>query len=271
MGADLVFDVTIPEVHKQIVMKAIIRSVIYYRYTTKYIGFGGTVMNYDCLIVDDEIVLAETTCEYFNMFEVKSAYVTSAGECEQFLRENETSLILLDINLGNTSGFDLCKKLRQTTQIPILFISARSSNDDVLIALNIGGDDYIHKPYTLSILLAKVKAVLKRYGGNSSSTEILEFGQVKIDPLLCRVYVKGAEIKLKSLEYKLISYLAKNKNRVITKNELFQNVWGDSFTGDGTLNVHIRHLREKIEENPNNPQYIKTIWGTGYILEDDNQ
>jgi len=224
-------------------------------------------MNFDCLIVDDEIVLAETTSEYFNMFEVKSAYVTSADGCEQFLRDNETSLILLDINLGDTSGFDLCKRLRQTTQIPILFISARSSNDDILIALNIGGDDYIQKPYTLSILLAKVKAVLKRYG-NNSSTEMLEFGQVKIDCMLCRVRVNGVDIKLKTLEYKLLCYLAKNKNRVVTKEELFQNVWGDSFTGDGTLNVHIRHLREKIEVNPNEPQYITTVWGTGYVLED---
>ncbi|MGM1048882.1 two-component system, OmpR family, response regulator RegX3 [Paenibacillus uliginis N3/975] len=225
-------------------------------------------MNYDCLIVDDETVLAETTSEYFNMFEVKSAYVTSAEACEQFLRENETSLILLDINLGDSSGFDLCKRLRQTTQIPILFISARSSDDDVLIALNIGGDDYIQKPYTLSILLAKVKAVLKRYGGNSSPTEILEFGQIKIDCMLCRVRVNGVDIRLKTLEYKLLCYLAKNKNKVVTKEELFHNVWGDSFTGDGTLNVHIRHLREKIEVNPNEPQYIKTVWGTGYVLED---
>jgi two-component system response regulator RegX3 len=224
-------------------------------------------MNYDCLIVDDETVLAETTSEYFNMFEVKSAYVTSADGCEQFLRDNETSLILLDINLGDTSGFDLCKRLRKTTQIPILFISARSSDDDILIALNIGGDDYIQKPYTLSILLAKVKAVLKRYG-NNSLTETLEFGQVKIDCMLCRVRVNGADIKLKTLEYKLLCYLAKNKNRVVTKEELFHNVWGDSFTGDGTLNVHIRHLREKIEVNPNEPQYITTVWGTGYVLED---
>jgi len=225
-------------------------------------------MNYDCLIVDDEAVLAETTCEYFNMFEVKTAYVTSAAECEQFLRENETSLILLDINLGDTSGFELCKMLRKTTQIPILFISARSSDDDILIALNIGGDDYIHKPYTLSILLAKVKAVLKRYGQASSPAEMVEFGQVKIDTMLCRVRVNGVEVKLKSLEYKLLCYLAENKNRVVTKDELFHNVWEDSFTGDGTLNVHIRHLREKIEVNPNDPKYIKTVWGTGYVLED---
>jgi len=228
-------------------------------------------MKLDCLIVDDEIVLAETTCEYFNMFEVKTAFVTSAQGCEHFLEEHEPSLILLDINLGNKSGFDLCKKLRKKTQIPILFISARSSDDDVLIALNIGGDDYIQKPYTLGILLAKVKAVLKRYGSGSNQQEVLEFGQIQIDTKLHRVRVNGIDIQLKTMEYKLLSYLAKNKNRIITKNELFQNVWGDSFVGDGTLNVHIRHLREKIERNPKDPQFIKTVWGTGYVLEDTTQ
>ncbi|MCL1696850.1 MULTISPECIES: response regulator transcription factor [unclassified Lysinibacillus] len=225
-------------------------------------------MKVDCLIVDDEIALAETTCEYFNMFEVKTAFVASAEDCELFLKEHEPSLILLDINLGSESGFDLCKKLRKITQIPILFISARSSDDDVLIALNIGGDDYIQKPYTLSILLAKVKAVLKRYGSGSTQQEVLEFGQIQIDTKLHRVRVKGIDIQLKTMEYKLLYYLVNNKNRIITKDELFQHVWGDSFVGDGTLNVHIRHLREKIEENPKDPQFIKTVWGTGYVLED---
>ncbi|MFC5733435.1 response regulator transcription factor [Cytobacillus gottheilii] len=223
----------------------------------------------DCLIVDDEVALAESTCEYFNMFDVKSEFVTGAEECERFLEKNQPSLILLDINLGDSSGFDLCKKLRQTTQIPILFISARSSDDDVLIALNIGGDDYIQKPYTLSILLAKVKAVLKRYGSSQrSSLETIEFGNIQIDTKLHRVRVNGVAIGLKAMEYKLLSYLANNKNRIITKDELFQNVWGDAFVGDGTLNVHIRHLREKIEKDPKEPQYIKTVWGTGYVLED---
>ncbi|MGE7022904.1 response regulator transcription factor [Solibacillus cecembensis] len=229
-------------------------------------------MKLDCLIVDDEIALAETTCEYFNLFEVKTAFVTSAEECERYLEKNEPSLILLDINLGDDSGFDLCKKLRKITQIPILFISARSSDDDVLIALNIGGDDYIQKPYTLSILLAKVKAVLKRYsGGSSNQQEILGFGQIQIDTQLHRIRVNGTDIQLKTMEFKLLHYLVKNKNRIITKDELFQNVWKDNFVGDGTLNVHIRHLREKIERNPKDPQFIKTVWGTGYVLEDTNQ
>ncbi|MEK4425055.1 response regulator transcription factor [Solibacillus sp. FSL K6-1523] len=229
-------------------------------------------MKLDCLIVDDEIALAETTCEYFNLFEVKTAYVTSAEACERYLEEHEPSLILLDINLGDESGFDLCKKLRKITQIPILFISARSSDDDVLIALNIGGDDYIQKPYSLSILLAKVKAVLKRYSsGPSNQQEILQFGHIQLDTQLHRIRVDGTEIQLKTMEFKLLHYLVKNKNRIITKDELFRNVWKDSFVGDGTLNVHIRHLREKIERNPKDPQFIKTVWGTGYVLEDANE
>lgn len=224
-------------------------------------------MLYDCLIVDDETVLAETTCEYLNMFDVKSAYVTSAEECLDFFQEHQASLILLDINLGDTSGFDLCKTLRKTTEIPILFISARSSDDDVLIALNIGGDDYIQKPYTLSILLAKVKAVLKRYK-QTPLVKMIQSDYITVDTNLCRVTIQDKEIQLKTMEYKLLSYLMQHKNRIIPKQELFTNVWGDTITGDGTLNVHIRHLREKIEQNPNEPKFIKTIWGTGYVFED---
>ncbi|MDQ0194819.1 response regulator transcription factor [Paenibacillus wynnii] len=226
-------------------------------------------MRYDCLIVDDEIELAETTCEYFNLFDVKSAFVTSAEACREFLRENTVSMLLLDINLGGESGFQLCKELRQTTGIPILFISARSSEDDVLIALDIGGDDYINKPYTLRVLLAKVKAVLKRCG-NEALTEpaLIQGGPVQINPDLRRASLNGVPLKLKTMEYKLINYFILNKNRVIPKEELFTAVWGDVFAGDGTLNVHIRHLREKIEHNPNDPQYIKTIWGIGYAFED---
>jgi two-component system response regulator RegX3 len=226
-------------------------------------------MRYDCLIVDDEIELAETTREYFNLFDVSTACVASAKACREFIQEHTVSLILLDINLGGESGFQLCKELRQITDIPILFISARSSEDDVLIALDIGGDDYIHKPYTLRVMLAKAKAVLKRYGNEApDEAPLLQAGPVQIDPELRRIQLNGAPLKLKAMEFKLISYLILHKNRVIPKEELFTAVWGDVFAGDGTLNVHIRHLREKIEQNPNQPRYIKTIWGIGYAFED---
>lgn len=220
---------------------------------------------YDCLIVDDEAALSKSTCEYFNLFGVSTYWAEDERACFEFLSKNQTELILLDINLGNSSGFEICRRLRNTTDIPILFISARTSDDDVLLALNIGGDDYISKPYSLSVLLAKVKAVLKRYRGNRSTT--LTFDDFLIDFTTEKLYRSGSEIKLKAMEYKLLAYLIQNKNRTIAKEELFQRVWQDAITGDGTLNVHIRRLREKIEEDPNEPKYIKTVWRTGYSFE----
>ena len=123
------------------------------------------------LMIDDDEVIAQTTAEYFNMFDVKTAYVTNYDDAVDFLEKNMVSLLLLDINLGDRSGFDLCKKVREDYDMPIFFISARTSDDDVLIALNIGGDDYIKKPYTLSILLAKVKSTLARYEREAKAAE----------------------------------------------------------------------------------------------------
>jgi len=222
-------------------------------------------MTYDCLIVDDEAALSESTCEYFNMFDVKTAWVATPQACKDFFTENTAGLILLDINLGDESGFDLCKHLRKTTDIPILFISARTSDDDMLLALNIGGDDYIQKPYSLAVLLAKVKTVLKRYA--KSEADIFSAGDLQIDFTQSTVQVRGQKIDLRAMEYKLLAYLAKNSGKVITKDEIFAKVWEDSFVGDNTLNVHIRHLREKIEIDPKEPQFIKTVWGTGYVFE----
>lgn len=234
-------------------------------------------MKVDCLIVDDEEELAKATCEYFEMFGVRADYVTNAEDCMSFTEKNSVKLILLDINLGNDSGFVLCKELRKKTDVPILFISARQSDDDVLIALNIGGDDYIKKPYALSVILAKVKVILKRYENmstlndgkaNNPKEECRRIcGEIRVDEDAMRVYIKGKDAGLKTKEFKLFQYLYINKNKVITKDELFINVWGDAFFSDGTLNVHIRKIREKIEEDPNHPNYIKTIWGTGYIFE----
>jgi two-component system response regulator RegX3 len=200
------------------------------------------------------------------MFDVPAFWVSDADSCMDFLRENQAELILLDINLGSSSGFDLCRKLRQTTDIPILFISARTSDDDMLLALNIGGDDYIQKPYSLSVLLAKVKAVLKRYKSSTSEDEVLDFGRLRIDTKNTQTILDEKNVELKAMEYKLLLYLARNKNRTVAKDELFQKVWGDSITMDNTLNVHIRHLREKLEDDPQNPQFIRTIWGTGYVF-----
>ena len=241
-------------------------------------------MKYQCLMIDDDVTIAETTAEYFNIFDISTAYVTSYDEAVKFLEENQVSLLLLDINLGERSGFELCKQVRAQYDMPILFISARTSDDDVLTALNIGGDDYIKKPYTLNILLAKVKAILKRYERSAEAAMAVSAKAVSGESILqCReVFVtdgivldtgkhklikNGDDVSLKAMEYKMLVYLLEKRGRVVTKDEFLKNVWEDEFIGEGTLAVHIRHLREKIEIDPNSPDIIKTVWGVGYIIE----
>lgn len=219
-------------------------------------------MKYDCLIIDDEKMLADSTAEYFNMFGVSTAVSYSASECRAFFEGNTAELLLLDINLGDGSGFELCKELRETMEVPIIFISARTSDDDQIIALNIGGDDYVQKPYSLGVLMAKVKAFKRRLGSGEAVGYSDERIHVDFDKR--QVLVDGSEAKLTSLEFKLLSYLIKNESKVVTKQELFQEVWGDKFTGDGTLNVHIRKIREAIEIDPGKPKYVVTVWGDGY-------
>ncbi len=235
-------------------------------------------MHYNCLIVDDETDLAVMTAEYFRMFDVSTQYVTSAKACYEFLENNTADIILLDINLGDGLGFDICKKLRDQMQLPIIFISARQSDDDVLIALSIGGDDYVKKPYSLSVLLAKVKVSLKRAEqiklaeGSAQSDALPEEGDddsqiLRMDAATMSAVLSGNKIPLKAKEYALLSCLYAHKNEIVKKEVLFDEVWGDSFFSDSTLNVHIRKLREKLETDPNDPKLIKTVWGTGYILE----
>lgn len=233
-------------------------------------------MDYKCLMIDDDEIIAENTAEYFNAFDIKTAYVTSFESAVDFLAENTVSLLLLDINLGDKSGFELCRKIREQFGMPILFISARTSDDDVLMALNIGGDDYIKKPFKMNILLAKVKAILNRYENTKpvEKTTAVHIDNKKIqiaeelflDTESHCIRKNGSQITLKALEYKMLHYFLMRRGKVITKDEFLQNVWEDEYVGEGTVAVHIRHLREKLEADPNEPKIIKTVWGVGYIM-----
>lgn len=236
--------------------------------------------SYKVLMIDDDEMIATATSEYFNMFGVKTSYVTSYADAVAFLEKHDVSLLLLDINLGERSGFELCRKIRENYDLPIFFISARTSDDDVLIALNIGGDDYIKKPYTLSILLAKVKAAVARYDRlrdnphtvrNFQQTEdglVKLIGEVYLNTNIHKIIADGREITLKALEYKLLYYLFANRGKVVSKDDLLRDVWEDEHINEGIIAVHIRHLREKIEADPKEPQLIKTIWGVGYMMEE---
>lgn len=232
-------------------------------------------MHTSVLVIDDEPELAEYTAKYFNISGIKTDYVLNAPEALNYLKENTCSLILLDINLGSDSGFDLCREIRSSTDVPIFFISARSSEDDMLLALGIGGDDYICKPYSLGVLLAKVRAALKRYedagakGKASDGDDLVQLGNAEVYLKKASVTKNGKNTPLKAMEYKLLVYMLKNRNRVISKDEFFEKVWETDYVSEVTLNVHIRHLREKIEDDPGHPSFIKTVWGVGFMLEDE--
>ena len=212
-------------------------------------------MHYSVLIIDDEKELSEYTAKYFNMSGVPAQYALDSASALEFFKDNTCSLILLDIN------------------IPIFFISARSAEDDMLLALSIGGDDYICKPYSLSVLLAKVKAELKRYESThkddwaEEDTNTVQFGSAVFDMKKASVIKDGKVMPLKAMEYKILVYLIRNSDRVIPKEEIFEKIWDTTVVGDVTLNVHIRHLREKIEDDAGDPRFIKTVWGVGFMLD----
>jgi two-component system response regulator RegX3 len=217
----------------------------------------------DCLIIDDDADISATICEYFKLFNLSCEYTTDYAAGLVAINEKLPSVILLDVNLGEKTGFELCKKLREASDVPVIFISARNTDDDVLAALGVGGDDYIAKPFSMAVLLAKTKAVLKRNVNRQveETKPILRFGNVEIDRNPDRVLRGGEPVKLKPLELRLLLYLIDNQGRRITKDELLEKVWGDTFVGEGTLSVHIRHLREKLEEIPNEPKSRRVSFG----------
>ena len=232
-------------------------------------------MHYDCLIVDDETAIASSTSEYFNLFELSSAYVTSYEQCIRFLKENTVSLLLLDINLGGRSGFSLCKKLREQTDIPILFISARTSDDDILTALNIGGDDYITKPFGTSELLARIRTSL-RHSNRLYTTDSLYIRPYRYEDLVLdfskrELTLNKKPVHLTPIEYKIVSYLAQNSGKVMTYAAIISNVWGPYADDDNKiLRVNMANIRRKLEKDPAQPKYIFTEVGVGYRMQEDS-
>lgn len=219
----------------------------------------------DVLMIDDEVALAASTVEYLNLSGVSARYVTTAEDALVLLPLVTPSVILLDINLPGMSGFELCRRLRDGSEAPIVFISARSTDDDQVLALTVGGDDYIVKPFSLAVLLAKVRRLLSRH---DAVARPFEDGHLRVDPATGRTHIDGVEVPLTALEHRLLGYLVANRGRVVAKAELLTAVWGDTLTSEGTLTQHIRRLRTRIEPDPDSPSYIRTVWGRGYLFEE---
>lgn len=222
----------------------------------------------DVLMIDDEQDLVDSTLEYLAAFGVTGVGVGSAEEATDWLAEHSARVVLLDINLPGASGFDLCRRIRATSQTPIIFASARRSEDDEIMALMLGGDDYLRKPFSLGVLLAKVRRTLQRDTASQPQEAGYDDGHLRFDQTADRFFVDGQPLELTAMEHKLLRHLVSNPERVLSKQELFERVWGDAITGDGTLSVHIRRLRTRIEPDLDHPRYIQTLWGRGYLFRD---
>ena len=221
------------------------------------------------LIIEDEVAIADLEKDYLELsgFEVEVENNGTVGLARALAEDFD--LFILDLMLPGMDGFDICKKIRETKNTPILMVSAKKDDIDKIRGLGLGADDYITKPFSPSELVARVKAHLARYerliGSNVVENDIVEIRGLKIDKTARRVWVNGEEKQFTTKEFDLLSFLAQNPNRVFTKEELFSKIWDMESIGDiATVTVHIKKIREKVEFNTAKPQYIETIWGVGY-------
>jgi len=220
------------------------------------------------LIVDDEKAILHmlTTIlkkEAFN-------FIDTAGTAEEALalcRAKQYDLILLDVMLPNRSGFEICPLIRETTDAPIFFLTARSTDLDKLSGFALGADDYITKPFNPLEVVARIKAHLRRHTGKITNTSkpFYQFGPLHVNTLSGEVSVNGRTVEFPAQVYQLLLFFCKHPNQLFSKNQLYEKVWGEEFLGeDNTVMVHIRKLREKIEDNPSKPRHIVTVRGLGY-------
>lgn len=224
------------------------------------------------LIVEDDLSIAEVEKDYLeiNGFAVDIENTGTEG-LKRALDENY-NLIILDLMLPGADGFMICKEVRKRKDIPIIMISARGEDIDKVRGLGLGLDDYMTKPFSPNELVARVKAHIKRYetlkGTDASSLEnSIRIRGLEINPKTHQVFIDGSEVILTVKEFELLQLLAGSPNKVFTKEEIFQKVWGFEADQDiPTITVHIRRIREKIEKDPSEPEYVKTIWGVGYKL-----
>ncbi|MCD8299608.1 MAG: response regulator transcription factor [Clostridiales bacterium] len=221
------------------------------------------------LIVEDEEAIADLEKDYLELsgFTVELEHDGTKG-LERALNE-DFDMYILDLMLPGTDGFEICRRIREVKNIPILMVSAKKDDIDKIRGLGLGADDYVTKPFSPSELVARVKAHLARYerlvSTSAQENDIIEIRGIRIDKTARRVWVNDEEKQFTTKEFDLLTFLAQNPNHVFSKDELFSKIWNMESIGDiATVTVHIKKIREKIEYNTSSPQYIETIWGVGY-------
>ncbi|MBQ1473002.1 MAG: response regulator transcription factor [Lachnospiraceae bacterium] len=221
------------------------------------------------LVIEDEEAIAELERDYLELSGFSVEIVNDGRLGLQKALNEDYDMFILDVMLPHIDGFEICKRIREDRNTPILMVSARKEDIDKIRGLGLGADDYITKPFSPSELVARVKAHIARYdrlvGAQPNDNDVMRIRGIKIDKTARRVWVNGEEKTLTSREFELLVFLAEHPNHVFSKEEIFKEIWNMESVGDiATVTVHIKKLREKIELNTNKPQYIETIWGVGY-------
>ena len=220
------------------------------------------------LIIEDDINIAELEKEYLQLNGYKVEIVQDGNQGLKKALMGVYDLIIVDLMLPGKDGYEIVKEVRDKYEIPIIIVSARSEDVDKIKGLGFGADDYLTKPFSPSELVARIKSHMLRYerlSGKKIQVSIISHKSLEIRTDSHKVFVNGKEVILTTKEYELMIFLASNPNIVFTKEQLFDNIWGEEYYGDtATVAVHIQKLRKKIEKDPGNPEYIETLWGTGY-------
>ncbi len=223
------------------------------------------------LVVDDEKTLVKALSFSLEKegFRVEQAY--DGEEALQKVFNLKPDIVVLDLMLPEIDGFEVCRQIRKKIEVPIIMLTARSEDIDKVLGLELGADDYMTKPFNSRELAARIKAILRRSKvRDEEAKKIIQIGRLQVDLLQHRAKIEDKEINLTSKEFALLSFLAANAGNVYSREQLLEQVWGYDYYGDvRTVDVHIRHLREKLEEDSGNPNLILTVWGTGYKIRED--
>lgn len=226
------------------------------------------------LIVDDEKEIRDFITIYLRNEGYKVLQAEGGEEGLELLKANEVHLIVLDVMMPKIDGIHMCMKVREIAEMPIIMLSAKTQDMDKILGLTTGADDYVTKPFNPLELIARIKSQLRRYtkmnGGMKNNEHEIEIEDMLINAATHEVKVRGSKIKLTPREFSILELLARNRGIVFSADQIYERVWKEqSFQSDNTVMVHIRKIREKIEENPRKPRYIQTVWGVGYKIEKD--
>jgi two-component system response regulator ResD len=219
------------------------------------------------LIVDDEPNIREVVGLYLRRDGHDVVSATDGEEAIEVFRAREPDLVVLDLALPKISGLEVCRRMRADRRVPLIMLTARGEEEERIVGLSLGADDYVVKPFSPRELAARVAAVLRRVEGASGSVDqrVLSFDELRIDPNTREVLVRGEPVTLTATEFDLLYRLAASPGRVYTRDQLMESVWGYTFSADtSTVTVHVRRLREKVESDPARPRYLQTVWGIGY-------